>query len=604
MAELPLLLFPSPDVASKTPGHGFGGNLNRPTAARQGQRLNPVFQQLQNSFNARSVELQQTPNGIDPEQVLVIETVGNVEDFANAVKKVEGLEWMGEFALDGISPDEDFQDKNDPEKELSGRLYLIMSNQTALTQMLSLWQRYTENPETMNFQTGEYHGLAKFKDVFLHLKDIRRWGVEDRLAEREVFEIWQENINFDANRNVRFEAELWFRGSEDKRSESESIVSRLIQELGGSVISQCVIPSIAYHSVLGEIPAQTALQIVEQPEVDLIKCENIMFFRPSGQMATGKKPVEGYISDCLVSAEDQPVGEPIIAVLDGLPLENHRLLAGRLIIDDPDDWASEYPAIDRQHGTAMTSLIVHGDLNDGSNPLSRLVYVRPIMKPNPTDFNSPKEECIPEDVLFVDYIHRAVRRILEGEGDDEAAAPTVKIVNLSIGDRVRHFSQVMSPLARLLDWLSAKYNILFVISSGNHPEPIDTGLSSRDFEVLNAIDREALVAKKIYEDARHRKLLSPAESINGLTIGALHHDNAINSYLGACFDPFQSLLPSPISAFGTGYRRAIKPDFLFSGGRVLYSQSLGSGNATLQLNNRRIAPGNLFRFTQTGIFTG
>jgi hypothetical protein len=592
MAELPLLLFPSPETASKTPGHGFGGNLNRPSAQRQGQRLNPIFQQLQNSFNARSVELQQTPTGIDPEQVLVIETVGNVEDFANAVKKVEGLEWMDEFALDGISPDEDFQDKKDPDKELSGRLYLIMSNQTALTQMLSLWQRYTENPDTMNFKSGEYHGLAKFKDVFLHLKDIRRWGVEDRLAEREVFEIWQENLEFDAQRNVRFEAELWFRGSDDKRRESEGIVSGLIQELGGSVISQCVIPSIAYHSVLGEIPAQTALQILEHPEVDLIKCENIMFFRPTGQMATGKEPVEGDISDCQVSAEDQPAGEPVIAVLDGLPLQNHRLLAGRLIVDDPDDWASEYPAIDRQHGTAMTSLIVHGDLNEGSNPLSRPIYVRPIMKPNPTDFNSPKEECIPEDVLFVDYIHRAVKRIMEGEGDDEAAAPTVKIINMSIGDRARHFSQVMSPLARLLDWLSARYNVLFVISSGNHPEPIDTGMSSRDFEALNSNEREALVAKKIYEDARHRRLLSPAESINGLTVGAIHHDSSQNGLMGYLIDVFESALPSPVSAFGTGYRRAIKPDLLFSGGRVLYSQSLGSGNASLQLSNRRIAPGN------------
>jgi hypothetical protein len=57
-------------------------------------------------------------------------------------------------------------------------------------------------------------------------------------------------------------------------------------------------------------------------------------------------------------------------------------------------------------------------------------------------------------------------------------------------------------------------------------------------------------------------------------------------------DVFESNLPSPVSAFGTGYRRAIKPDLLFSGGRVLFSQSLGSGNAILQFINRRIAPGN------------
>ena len=245
MAELSLLLFPLPELASKTSRYGFGGTLKRPDATRQGQRLNPVFQQLQKSFNARSVELQQTSNNIDPEQVLVFEIIGNVEDFANAVKKIEGLEWMGEFDIDGISPDEDFQDKNDPNNELNGRVYLIMSNQIALTQMLSIWQRYIQNPDMMNFKTGEYRGLAKFKDVFMHLKDIHRWGVEDRLAEREVFEIWQENLEFDAQRNVRFEAELWFRWSADKRSESVSIVSGLIQELGGSVISPCVIPSIA-----------------------------------------------------------------------------------------------------------------------------------------------------------------------------------------------------------------------------------------------------------------------------------------------------------------------------------------------------------------------
>ena len=589
MAELPILVFPSPETASKTPGHGFGGNLNRPTVQRQGQRLNPVFQQLQNSFDARSVELQQTPTGIDPEQVLVIETIGNVEDFANAVMKIPGLEWMGEFALDGISPDEDFKDEKDSEKKLSGRLYLIMSNQTALTQMLSLWQKYTENQGKMNFQSGEYRGLAKFKDIFLHLKDIRRWSVEDRLAEREVFEIWQEDIESSPQRNVRFEAELWYRGSDDKRRESESIVSELIKNLGGSIISQCVIPSIAYHSILGELSTQTALKILENPEVDLIKCENIMFFRPTGQIATGKKPIEVDLSDYAVSEEDLPKGDhPVVALLDGLPLENHHLLTGRLIIDDPDGWASSYSAIDRQHGTAMASLIVHGDLNDNSKPLSRLVYVRPIMKPNPTDFNPPREEGIPENFLFVDYIHKAIKRIVAGEGDDEAAAPTVKIINLSIGDRVRPFSQMMSPLARLLDWLSEKYNLLFIISSGNHPEKIDIGMSSQDFLKLKGSERESLIIKKIYEDMRHRKLLSPAESINGLTVGALHADNSKNPYLGHLFDPFQSELPSPVSSFGSGYRRSIKPDLIAPGGKVLYETSIQSND--IEQKNRRIAP--------------
>ena len=588
MADLPLLFFPSPDSADRTKRKLLPGKPIKPSVSRQWERLSPVFKRLQESFNERCVELQQTPLGIEPEQVLVIEIIGSIENFANAVKKIHGLEWMGEIEIDGIAPDEDFYSVNKNKEKLKevlkGRLYLVMSNQTALAEMLSLWKRYQANP-TMAFE----HGLTKFRDVFQYLKDIRRWSIKDRLAEHEVFEVWQEDLKSDSQRNVRFEAELWYRENDNKRRESEGIVSRLIQNLGGSVISRCVLPSIAYHSILGEIPAQTALQILENPEVELIKCENIMLFRPTGQIATGKEPIEGDLSDYAVSEEDLPRGDPVVALLDGLPLENHRLLAGRLIIDDPDGWASSYSAIDRQHGTAMASLIVNGDLNDSSKPLNRPVYVRPIMKPNPTDFNSPRAECIPENFLFTDYIHRAIKRIVAGEGDDEAAAPTVKIINLSIGDRVRPFSQMMSPLARLLDWLSTEYNLLFIISSGNHPEKIDIGMSHDDFLALNDSQRESFIIKKIYEDMRHRKLLSPAESINGLTVGALHADTSQNVYLGNLFDPFQSKLPSPVSSFGSGYRRSIKPDLIAPGGKVLYETSIQSND--IEPKNRRIAPG-------------
>lgn len=587
MTDLPLLFFPSPDRADRTKRKINPGKPYKPSVSRQWERLSPVFQRLRESFNERCAELQLTPAGIDPEQALVIETIGSVENFANAVEKVQGFEWLGEIEIDDVAPDEDFYnvDKKGERKTtaLKGRLYLVMSNRTALDEMLNLWKRYQVNP-TMIFD----HGLTKFRDVFQHLKDIRKWGVEDRLAEKKVFDIWREDIEFNPKRSVRFEAELWYRGKNHKRRKSATIVSELIQNLGGRVISECVIHSIAYHSVLGEIPAEKALQILEQPEVDLIRCENIMFFRPTGQIASGKEPVEGDVSDYEFPEGDLPTDDPVVALLDGLPLENHRLLADRLVIDDPDGWASDYPAIDRQHGTAMASLIVNGDLNSGSNPLRRQVYVRPIMKPTAWP-NSPRPEQLPEDILFVDYVHRAVKRIVEGEGEDEPAAPTVKIINLSIGDCLRPFSQMMSPLARLLDWLSVKYKLLFIISSGNHTEKIDIDISGDDFLKLNTTERESLVVKKLYEDIRHRKLLSPAESINGLAVGALHADASQDVYLGNLFDPFQSELPSPVSPFGSGYRSSIKPDFITPGGRVLYDTSIGSNH--IEPRNRSIAPG-------------
>ncbi|MCK4607670.1 MAG: S8 family peptidase, partial [candidate division Zixibacteria bacterium] len=244
------------------------------------------------------------------------------------------------------------------------------------------------------------------------------------------------------------------------------------------------------------------------------------------------------------------------------------------------------------HGTAMSSLIVHGDLSDEEPPLSRPVYVRPIMKPIPW-IRSPRPEQIPAEILVVDHIHRSVRRMFEGEGTTDPSAPTIRIINLSIGDPCQQFVQVMSPLARLLDWLSVKYRVLFVVSAGNHDRDIDTGVTKEEFSGLSDREKEALVVKALYGDARHRKLLSPAETINGITVGALHHDPSAVSEINHAVNLFENILPSPISAFGGGYRRAIKPDLLFNGGRVLYTELLGTiTDARFEARHLRIAPGN------------
>ena len=589
MADRPLLLFPTPETADRTKLPSGRGRIHRPSHGRQGARLSPRFTQLQAAFDTRRVELQQTTAGIDPEQVLVIETLGNVEDFANAVKRIEGLEWMGEIETEEIAPDEDFYDESDKSKKLSGRLYLVMTNQRALNEMLSLWQRY-QNAADMKFEWG----LTKFRDVFLCLKDIRRWGVKDRIEETGVLDVWREDLEHNGDRPIRFEVELWFRNSQDKRQMAQTQVIELIRQLGGTDLDNCIIRDIAYHALLAEVPANVVQQIIEHPDIELVKCDSVMFFRPVGQMATGREPVEGELSDFVPAEASLPSGDPIVAVLDGLPLANHNLLANRLIIDDPDDYASEYTVADRVHGTAMSSLVAHGDLSDNEAPLARPVYVRPITKPNQNNWRDTREEFIPDDVIIVDHIHRAVRRMFDGDGTSNATVPTIKIINFSIGDPSRQFTQTMSPLARLLDWLSIKYRVLFFISAGNHHRRvIDAGVSKEEFNLLSDEEKEALVVKALYGDARHRKLLAPAESINGITVGSLHHDSATVSYINDATDLFGNTLPSPVSAFGSGYRRAVKPDLIYNGGRVLYRELIGTpGDAKFESLHLRIAPGN------------
>lgn len=352
MPERPLLLFPTPATAERAKlGAGFA-RISKPTAVRQWEKFSPKFQQLQQMFAAQRVAIQQDAVGIEPEQVLVIETIGSVQDFANAVKKIEGFEWMGEMVGDDVSPNEEFYNEENIDKNLSTQLYMIMSNQSALDQMLSLWKKYKYDSQ---FKFS--HGLGKFKEVFLCLNDIRRWGIQERLFETGLLEVWKESILNDPSRSVRFEAELWFRGNVEDRNERSSRVTKLIQQMNGRVVSQAIIEDISYHAILGEIPADSVQSIIESPDIELTNCDSVMFFRPIGQMTIGTVPSQEETDTIVGANEIFPDGEPVIALLDGLPLSNHSLLKDRLRIDDPDGFEAAYTASERVHGTSMASLI-------------------------------------------------------------------------------------------------------------------------------------------------------------------------------------------------------------------------------------------------------
>ena len=289
-----------------------------------------------------------------------------------------------------------------------------------------------------------------------------------------------------------------------------------------------------------------------------------------------------------------PTGDPLVALFDGLPLTGHQRLRGRLIIDDPDSFESAYQAQDRFHGTTMASLICHGELNQGSTPIQRPIYSRPIMKPK-RDFTGQLTEAIPDDVLAVDLIHRATRRLYESENGDPPAAPSVLVINLSVCNRYLPFSRGVTSLARLVDWLAWKYQVLFIVSAGNHLHDLALDIPRSRLRQLTADERELAVVKALAADTRNRRLLSPAETLNGLTVAATPEDASSPSQ-SQLLNPFvRTAFTSVYSAHGPGYRRAVKPDVLLPGGRQFLTEKIGTShsNAILQTNPTFGPPGQL-----------
>ena len=594
--QLPLLVFPRKrDVAPEKGRPAFGKPPHVPLRGRQTERINDQLTQLQNSFEQYRASLSDTFAGTEPETVLVIEIAGAVDDFKQAIDGI-GLEWLGEWDLKDIEPDDDFYevDANGQRtgKSVSGRLFLSMGNEAALREILALWRIWTEGRK---FPLGK----TKWRDVFTQLRVIRRWGVEESLQETGMLDRWRDLVEHaQPGQRERFQVEFFYHQTETKRRHNEALIHRLLQSLDGQTIGNAIdLQPIGFHAIKAELPTTSIEQLLAQVQrsdsditIDLLKFPGIMYFRPTGQSLSSLSDDEGEPSQFQAGVPELPA---VAALLDGAPLQQHDHLNGRLLVDDPFDLERHYQPGERKHGTSMASLIVHGDQSDGNaKPLNRLLYCIPVMQPDP---NSPsRNEHMPDDVFFEDRIHIAVRRMLAGAGENvPPQAPLVKVINLSIGDPDRPFIHTPSPWARLLDWLSYKYRVLFCVSAGNCGDDIDMGMPYSAFAALTNEQKAQETLKAISKTLPLRRLLSPAESINALTIGSVHADESgIVHYMARRLDllPIQDQI-SPAMRVGHGFRRSIKPEILFAGGRQLHQEPLNSAMSTLRIDQSKIGPG-------------
>lgn len=550
--------------------------------ARQVQRIAPKFDRLRRVIrelgDRGAAALREDPDGLAPERALVFEVAGSLLDFYAQTQRIPGLEFLAEDEVE-FSPDDDFavSEKRDDEVVrtddlVPGRLYLAMPDLLALRQILSLWDRYARGEQLPT-------GFAPWRSLFELLREVRVWGPRDRVT-ADTVEYWRERITQNPDSPVRFEVELWFHESPTRRRTAIRVLGQQLAKLGGGIIAEVAIPPIRYHGVLVDLPPGQIRELIANPTVTVAGFEDIMFIRPQSlaSFPVLEEPDAIELAEDNLGRDDGPPdAEPVVALFDGVPLANHRRLVGRIMLDDPDDLAALSPVQNREHGTSMASLIIHGDLQSGEEPLAAPVYVRPVMVFDA----STQVETTPTDRLPLDLIYQAVRRMKEGDANTASVAPSVVVINLSLGDGNRPFTGRISPWARMLDWLAFRYRVLFLVSVGNVGRwlPVAEYSTRREFLDADPLQRENKILAAMDSEKAWRTILSPAEGINALAVGAWHADSSAIP-LGAphVVDPFPNgALPNVSSALGLGHRRTIKPDLMFDGGRELVMLSEDEG---------------------------
>ena len=378
MPEYPLLPLPAFERGVPPGGRPFVPSAPSLGRGQQGERLGPIFERLANILeeDRDGLSLLDDPSSIAPERALVLEVAGSVVDFQALAARVEGLEFLGDEESE-FEPDEDFFEpdtRNGREGEprtdrpLGGRLYLAMPDVEALRQLLSLWDRWQRGEELPR-------GFTPWRDVFASLREIRPWGPADRLSD-ETIARWREELEDDPGEMRRIEVELWFRDSGASRDAAIRRVADVVAEAGGAIIDHSVIEEIGYEGALIDLPAGEIARLAEREEVDLVVCDDIMFLRPQS-LADVLAPGDETEPEAAIADEQPAELPPVAALFDGVPVQNHVLLDGRLEMDDPDGLEAMSVVAERYHGTAMASLILHGDRNLANEVLSRRLHMRP-----------------------------------------------------------------------------------------------------------------------------------------------------------------------------------------------------------------------------------
>ncbi len=504
----------------------------------------------------------------------MFELIGPQEKFLEAALNA-GFDWLTEDLIPESDEPDDWDEiddgLDDPNLTL-GRLYLTMPSIPGLKLLLAMWERYSSGARESTANEKLWWG------IFGYLSDVRVWGVKDRIEP-----LTQQFINRQLSKNptqpVRVELDLWFRKNEILRTQALDILKGVVQEIGGRIIDFVTIEPIRYQAALVEIPGARAREL-ENRVGPLAQSDVLVSIKPQSVCSIAKDDEEGEPEDNFEIDGDPTTLRPsVAAMLDGYPLQNHKLLAGRIDVEEIDVTAEMVPVQRRLHGTAIASLIIHGDLAEEQSPINRMLTAVPVLSVNEQGHG----EKTPSDFLPLGLIYRSVTALVSEHGGEPALAPDVFIINHSICDAEGPFIRKPSSWARLLDFLSHRYRLLFIVSAGNIDAvfPVPQYASMAEFNDADPIQRQIALLRSIEAAKGTRGILSPAEAISAVTVGAVHADAA-----GDCpaphIDPFAQVgLNNICSAVGFGINRAIKPDIVEQGGRQLVQQDITKPGVSL-----------------------
>lgn len=438
---------------------------------------------------------------------------------------------------------------SDPDKTL-----VLFASDSQLVEFRRRVVAYQQEPPE-----GNKH--PQFSGFVSAIEEVGEIAARDRIGPVLRNQGINEPADFPPDRREVLDVELWQPDSETARIFTYRVARRLA-ELGGRLINEYRGPAAVLMRVEGDGNAIRAL--LELPEV-------LMIDRPPEPDLPDLAAIRLDVGD-VPEMGAPPVGALTIGIVDSGISAQHPLLAKAMVgsfgaparLGDDDQ---------KGHGTQVGGIAVYGDIRHrlaqrdlaAQFSLASAKVVNDLGK-----FDS--EELVPAQM---DY---AIRR-LHGEFG-------CRVINISLGDRLRPASSKPSSWAAVLDDLARELDLVIVISAGNSAS-----------ELLAAAEGHGVAGYPTYLLAASNRILEPSTAFNAITVGSLAHSNGLSPDdrdLVGVRPIAQSGQPSPFTRVGPGAGKIIKPDLVDYGGTLIFdgaTQHLMGGDqreaaGMLTLNHR------------------
>jgi subtilisin family serine protease len=494
----------------KRPRGGGGGKIVFPNYQHHGEEIAKQFANISALHIRRRQEA-----GVDPRLVMVIRLNRTVdpEDFKRAGIRV----------LD----------------DSSGRSVIAFTDDPHLTEFQRRLAEYEAGP-----------GPEQKNPSHQGLMDAVEAGAE-YLADDKVTRRLRERLDgIGAGTRLLLDIECWHPGDAAAAEEWRNEVRALVVKIGGAVLDAYLSNNSLLSLLRVRVPANQVITIAEMSSVARIDA------LPEPQLST--QDIFNATTDDLPTVVAPPDDAPIVGVIDSGVRDAHPLLAPaiRQVVTLT---ASLGDGRDRDgHGTAVTSLVLHGPLEEllitkaAATPVGWIISVRVL----------DDEHQFPEEELWEKMLANAV---------EYCADHGARVVNLSVGSAFTPYRGAKAtPVAALLDDIARRRGVVLVISTGNVP-PI---------AYLDRVDADTpqsyIDALAISDDSR---IIDPAPSALALTVGAVCHDPIIGA-LGRQIVEQRPLgqadWPAPFTRRGPGVNDSVKPELIAPGGTLAYDDATHS----------------------------